>query len=60
MSARPATSLHVSIRRARTRLALIGLVGWGVLITASVAQHHHVGHAAAAPAAQASATATDG
>jgi hypothetical protein len=47
MSGRPTQSLHVSIQRARTRLAFIGLLGWGVLIAASVAVHHRDGHAPA-------------
>ncbi|HLZ74772.1 hypothetical protein [Phenylobacterium sp.] len=48
MSGRPPQPLHVSIRRARARLALMGLIGWGVLTAASVAIHHHEGHAPAA------------
>ena len=43
MSGRPATSLHQSLRRARLRLALISVLGWGVLIAVSIAEHSRDG-----------------
>jgi hypothetical protein len=41
MSGQRSTSLHASIQVARTRLALISLLGWGGLVAASYVIHHH-------------------
>jgi hypothetical protein len=43
MSGRPAPSLHQSIKRARARLVLISLSGWGLLFAASFVMHSHDG-----------------
>jgi hypothetical protein len=53
MSGRPSIPLHVSIRRARARLALVGLLGWGALAAASFAIHGHDARPATIHAARA-------
>jgi hypothetical protein len=43
MSGRLSNSPSLTSRRASTRLCLIGLAGWALLVAASVAAHHGVG-----------------